>query len=196
LGKGELYRLVTFFRTRAVVQNAERGDLVRPTVIPAELDMQFTSTMGYAYPHSSNSAKVLEASRNPAPLLNCDQISTLRDVGPRRSWIGFSAHGIERTRAKGSQFAETGMPGCTKIRHCPVNGLHSVDSAADTDGCFSLTLKLRSVQRQSFFDNVPSFAGWCGVRGSSLVTFLLQGKKEGERGSKAKRWPRRTGTTC
>ena len=59
---------------------------------------------------------------------------------------------------------------------------------------FSLTLKLEGVKRYSFFDNDPSFSGWCGVRGSSEVTFRLQNPKEGKQGSIAKCWSRRTGT--
>jgi hypothetical protein len=42
--------------------------------------------------------------------------------------------------------------GCTKIRHGPVNELHSIESAADRDALFSLTIDLKSVKRNSFFD--------------------------------------------
>jgi len=35
---------------------------------------------------------------------------------------------------------------------------------------FSLTVFVEGVKRQSFFDSFLSFSGWCGVRGSSVVT--------------------------
>ena len=47
---------------------------------------------------------------------------------------------------------------------------------------FSLTEFIEGVKRQSFFDNFLSFSGWCGVRGSSEVTFLTErmGKRASE----------------
>ena len=46
---------------------------------------------------------------------------------------------------------------------------HVVASSA-----FSLTQNLEGVKRHSFFDTFLSFSGWCGVRGSSEVTFLIE----------------------
>jgi hypothetical protein len=103
---------------------------------------------------------------------------------------------IVEIREKRGEVAAAGGARCTNIGHEPVDRLHLADSKWDKAHGFSLTLKLEGVKRHSFFDNVPSFAGWCGVRGSSKVTFRLQNPKEGAQGSIAKRWPRRTGATC
>jgi hypothetical protein len=52
-----------------------------------------------------------------------------------------------------------------------VNDVHIIELKADKTAQFSLTLKIEGVKRHSFFDTFPSFAGWCGVRGSSEVAF-------------------------
>jgi hypothetical protein len=54
-----------------------------------------------------------------------------------------------------------------------VDGLHSIDFAADTRAGFLLTLKMKGVKTNSFFDSFRSFPGWCGVRGSSKVTLCI-----------------------
>jgi len=41
-----------------------------------------------------------------------------------------------------------------------------------------------------------SFAGWCSVRGSSEITLDSKEAREGQQGSIATRWSRRTGTTA
>jgi hypothetical protein len=81
---------------------------------------------------------------------------------------------------------ENSRAGCTKIRHGPVNRLHSIDSAGDRNALFSLTINLKSVKTNSFFDTFRSFSGWCSVRGSSEITFWLKDRKEGQRGSISK----------
>jgi hypothetical protein len=91
----------------------------------------------------------------------------------------------ELTRRQPS-ICENSCAGCTKIRHGPVNGLHSIDSAEDKDALFSLTISLKSVKTTSFFDTFRSFSGWCSVRGSSEITFWLKDRKEGQQGSISK----------
>src|SRR4030095_2353624 len=61
------------------------------------------------------------------------------------------------------------QPDCTKSWHRLVNGLHSIDAAADKCAVFCLTVKIEGVKTHSFFDTFPSFSGWCGVRGSSVI---------------------------
>ena len=93
-----------------------------------------------------------------------------------------SARSREITRRQPS-ICENSCAGCTKIRHSPVNELHSIDSAEDKDALFSLTINLKSVETTSFFDTFRSFSGWCSVRGSSEITFWLKDRKEGQQGS-------------
>ena len=64
--------------------------------------------------------------------------------------------------------------GCTKSGHRPVDAPHSTENKRDKTTNFLLTLKLKGVKTESFFDNFLSFSGWCGVRGSSVVTFALR----------------------
>jgi hypothetical protein len=61
--------------------------------------------------------------------------------------------------------------GCTRLKTRVLRG-----------GVFSLTRKIKRVKTQSFFDSFLSFTGWCGVRGSSKVTFLTA--RSGKRASK------------
>ena len=58
-----------------------------------------------------------------------------------------------------------------------------------------MTVILKSVKKHSFFDTFPSFSDWCSVRGSSKITFTSQEEEEGQQGSIAKRWSRRTGAS-
>jgi hypothetical protein len=74
-----------------------------------------------------------------------------------------------------------------------VDVLHSIENADSYKRSFSIDEKNRKRKTESFFDSFLSFSGWCGVRGSSIVTFSPKGGKEGEQGSIAKRWSRRTG---
>jgi hypothetical protein len=85
---------------------------------------------------------------------------------------------------------------CTKTWQEAVYGLQSTDFKGDRSVQFSLTAKIEGVKPYSFFGTFCSFADWCGVRGSSKVTFLLRNGTEGKQGSIAKRWSRRTGTTA
>jgi hypothetical protein len=62
---------------------------------------------------------------------------------------------------------------CTNTGHLPVDRLHLIEKKQDKATNFSLTLKIEGVKRESFFDNFLSFSGWCGVRGSSAVTFSI-----------------------
>ena len=42
---------------------------------------------------------------------------------------------------------------CTRFTAPLVDGLHSIDSAADTSGRFLLTIKMKGVKTNSFFDS-------------------------------------------
>jgi hypothetical protein len=66
------------------------------------------------------------------------------------------------------------MMSCTKSGHRPVDAVQLIENKRDKAANFSLTLKLKGVKTESFFDNFLSFSGWCGVRGSSVVTFALR----------------------
>jgi hypothetical protein len=55
----------------------------------------------------------------------------------------------------------------------PVGSPHSLAKKEDAAAQFSLTPKMKGVKTQSFFDSFRSFSGWCGVRGSSEVTFSI-----------------------
>ena len=89
---------------------------------------------------------------------------------------------IRRELTRGQlPICENSFAGCTKIRHGPVNGLHSIDSAGDKDALFSLTINLKGVKTTSFFDTFQSLPGWCSVRGSSEVT--LKHRKMNQGGS-------------
>jgi hypothetical protein len=59
------------------------------------------------------------------------------------------------------------------MRHGAVEGVQSIDFAADTGTVSFLTLELKGVKTNSFFDSFRSFPGWCGVRGSSEVTLCI-----------------------
>jgi hypothetical protein len=113
-------------------------------------------------------------------------LAGLRPSSPTRN--------VERRGTRG-EYAESDVLSCTIIGHSPVDGMQSTDSKGDKSVQISLTVKIEGVKRHSFFDTFPSFAGWCGVRGSSEVTFGSKDSREGKRGSIAKRWSRRTGTT-
>jgi hypothetical protein len=62
---------------------------------------------------------------------------------------------------------------CTKSGHTLVERLHSVARKRDIRPRFSLTLKMKGVKTNSFFDAFLSLPGWCGVRGSSVVTLRI-----------------------
>jgi hypothetical protein len=59
------------------------------------------------------------------------------------------------------------------MRHPVVDSLHTIDFARDRSAAFLLTVKMKGVKTNSFFDSFQSFPGWCGVRGSSEVTLCI-----------------------
>jgi hypothetical protein len=62
-----------------------------------------------------------------------------------------------------------------------VDELHSIDFTGDKVASILLTPKIEGVKRQSFFDNLLSFPGWCSVRDSSEVTLSNRKvRREGE----------------
>jgi hypothetical protein len=78
-----------------------------------------------------------------------------------------------------------------------VDGVHSIEKACSYKRIFFVDVKNRKRTTGSFFDSFLSFSGWCGVRGSSEVTFSdRKVEKEGQQGSIAKRWSRRTEKKC
>jgi hypothetical protein len=81
---------------------------------------------------------------------------------------------------------------CTKSGHAPVDGVHSTENRTVINVCFLLTIKIEGVQTESFFDNFLSFSGWCGVPGLERSHPFMKMDREGEQGSIAKRWSRRT----
>jgi hypothetical protein len=60
---------------------------------------------------------------------------------------------------------------CTKSGHGAVNGVHSIENTTSYKRAFFVDVKNRRSTTRSFFDSFLSFSGWCGVRGSSEVTF-------------------------
>jgi hypothetical protein len=61
-----------------------------------------------------------------------------------------------------------------------VDELHSIEKKYSYREVFFIDEKNRRRKTESFFDSFLSFSGWCGVRGSSSVTFSPKGGKEGE----------------
>jgi hypothetical protein len=62
---------------------------------------------------------------------------------------------------------------CTKSGHRVVDGLHVIEKTDSYEGEFSIDGKNRRSTTRLFFDSFLSFSGWCGVRGSSRITFLI-----------------------
>jgi hypothetical protein len=60
---------------------------------------------------------------------------------------------------------------CTIFGQGVVDGLHSIENTTSCKSRFSIDEKNRKRKTRSFFDSFLSFSGWCGVRGSSEVTF-------------------------
>jgi len=93
--------------------------------------------------------------------------------------------------------AETASGGCTNFGHALVDDVHSIENTHTYNLRFFVDSKNRRSTTRSFFDSFLSFSSWCGVRGSSEVTFSdRKVEKEGKQGSIAKRWLRRTGKKC
>src|SRR5947209_10988236 len=62
---------------------------------------------------------------------------------------------------------------CTKSGHVIVDGLHSIENPCTYGRVFFVDWKTGRSTTRSFFDSFLSFSGWCSVRGSSEVTFLI-----------------------
>ena len=63
---------------------------------------------------------------------------------------------------------------CTKTGHWVVDGLHSIENTDSCGSVFLIDEKNRKRTTGLFFDSFLSFSGWCGVRGSSEVTLLIE----------------------
>ena len=87
--------------------------------------------------------------------------------------VAFSQR-ILRKAASDTGFAKTGVEGCTKSGHRLVDGLHSIENTPTYRAWFFVDGKNRRSTTRLFFDSFLSFSGWCGVRGSSGVTFLIE----------------------
>ena len=68
---------------------------------------------------------------------------------------------------------------CTKSWHRLVDELHSIEKASSCRRVFSIDEISGRSRTGSFFDSFLSFSGWCGVRGSSGVTFSIARCSEG-----------------
>jgi len=88
---------------------------------------------------------------------------------PHRSWRIYPA----KTRP-GTAFRKTARASCTKSGHSPVDRLHSIENTNTYRRRFFVDSRFRRSKTGSFFDTFLSFSGWCGVRGSSVVTFLIE----------------------
>jgi hypothetical protein len=65
-----------------------------------------------------------------------------------------------------------------------VGDVQAIEKEGDKRAKKRLTRGIGGVDSHSFFDTFLSFAGWCGVRGSSEVTFRNSAKRRGKRASK------------
>ena len=90
---------------------------------------------------------------------------------------GITRKSASRKGSDGNAFA-----GCTISGQGLVDGLHSLENTCTYKRVFFVDSKIRRSTTGSFFDNFLSFSGWCGVRGSSEVTFLIA--RLGRRASK------------
>jgi hypothetical protein len=90
-------------------------------------------------------------------------LSFARKIDFPRSMLRKAAPGAESTRTL-SQV-------CTISGHGAVNGVHSTENMCTYKRVFSVDEKNRRSKTTLFFDSFLSFSGWCGVRGSSEVTF-------------------------
>jgi len=69
---------------------------------------------------------------------------------------------------------KTALGSCTIFWHGAVNGVHSIENTCTYKGVIFVDWKNRRSTTGSFFDSFLGFAGWCGVRGSSRVTVLIE----------------------
>ncbi len=79
----------------------------------------------------------------------------------------------KRKGVSDAAFARTESCLCTKSGHVPVDGVHLIENTSGYRPQFLIDGKNRRSTTRSFFDSFLSFSGWCGVRGSSGVTFLI-----------------------
>jgi hypothetical protein len=68
---------------------------------------------------------------------------------------------------------ENDFSSCTIFGQGAVHGVHSIENTCSYKCVFSIDEKNRRSTTRSFFDSFLSFSGWCGVRGSSVVTVLI-----------------------
>jgi hypothetical protein len=131
---------------------------------------------GWSSQHSKK-VKFVAESATSLPRMPC-QAREVRDFHKWNRSLSRTVH-IDRyqcygrNRASGAGFAKSLKDHCTKSGHGSVDGLHSIEN---TDSCrrvFSIDEKNRKRRTGLFFDNFLSFSGWCGVRGSSAITFLI-----------------------
>jgi len=87
-----------------------------------------------------------------------------------------------RKAASDKAFRKNAWQYCTKSGHRLVDDLHSIEKTSTYNRVFFIDWKNRRSRTGSFFDSFLSFSGWCGVRGSSGVTFLIA--RLGRRASK------------
>ena len=74
----------------------------------------------------------------------------------------------------GAGFEKAGSIHCTIFGHPLVDGVHSIEKSDSYRSVFSIDEKNKKSKTRLFFDSFLSFSGWCGVRGSSGVTFLIE----------------------
>jgi len=88
--------------------------------------------------------------------------------------------------------AKRSLSDCTKSWHTPVNPLHSIENKSHKTLIFSLTQNLKGVQqdRSLTASEVFPVGAASGAQAKSLSHCKMT--KEGEQGSIAKRWSRRT----
>src|SRR5579883_299619 len=106
--------------------------------------------------------------------------STGNESGEHGEGLGGCLQKSRVGKPKQWRVAESGGADCTKMCQGLVYGLQSYDFKGDADAWFSLTGNKKGVKRHSFFGTFPSFADWCGVRGSSEVTVLLRKRGGGQ----------------
>ena len=79
----------------------------------------------------------------------------------------------ERKPPSDAGSAQSELRVCTKSGHTPVDDVHSIENTCSYRARFFVDGIYRRSTTRSFFDSFLSFAGWCGVRDSSGVTFLI-----------------------
>jgi len=79
-----------------------------------------------------------------------------------------------RNAVSGAGFVRPLKGHCTKTGHGVVDGLHSIENTDSCGSVFLIDEKNRKRTTGLFFDSFLSFSGWCGVRGSSEVTLLIE----------------------